>query len=69
VVDEAALLEALNFGKIAGAGIDVFPEEPPQNLELIRHEKISVTPHIGASTKEAQKRIGVEIISIIKDNF
>jgi len=69
VVDEAALLEALNSGKIAGAGIDVFPEEPPQNLELIRHEKISVTPHIGASTKEAQKRIGAEIVSIIKDNF
>ncbi len=69
VVDEAALLEALNSGKIAGAGIDVFPEEPPQNLELIRHEKISVTPHIGASTKEAQKRIGAEIVSIIKENF
>ncbi len=69
VVDETALLEALNSGKIAGAGIDVFPEEPPQNLELIRHEKISVTPHIGASTKEAQKRIGAEIISIIKENF
>ena len=69
VVDEAALLEALNSGKIAGAGIDVFPEEPPQNLDLIRHEKISVTPHIGASTKEAQKRIGAEIVSIIKENI
>ena len=69
VVNEAALLEALNSGKVAGAGIDVFPEEPPQNLELIRHEKVSVTPHIGASTKEAQKRIGVEIVSIIKENF
>ncbi len=69
VVDEVDLLEALNSGKVAGAGIDVFPEEPPQNLELIRHEKVSVTPHIGASTKEAQKRIGVEIISIIKENF
>jgi len=69
VVNEAALLEALNSGKVAGAGIDVFPKEPPQNLELIRHEKVSVTPHIGASTKEAQKKIGVEIISIIKENF
>ena len=69
VVDEKALLEALNSGKVAGAGIDVFPEEPPQNLELIRHEKVSVTPHIGASTKEAQKRIGVEIVSIIKEYF
>jgi D-3-phosphoglycerate dehydrogenase len=69
VVDEQALMEVLNSGKIAGAGIDVFPEEPPQNLELIRHEKVSVTPHIGAATKEAQKRIGVEIVSIIKENF
>jgi len=69
VVDEAALLEGLNSGKIAGAGLDVFSEEPPQNLELIRHEKVSVTPHIGASTKEAQKRIGAEIVSIIKEDI
>ncbi len=69
VVDKAALLEALNSGKIAGAGIDVFPEEPTKNLELVNQERVSVTPHIGASTKEAQKRIGQEIISIIKENF
>ena len=69
VVDEAALLEALNSGKIAGAGIDVFPEEPTKNLGLVNHERVSVTPHIGASTKEAQKRIGQEIVSIIKDNL
>jgi len=68
VVDEAALLEALNSGKIAGVGIDVFPEEPTKNLELVNHERVSVTPHIGASTKEAQKRIGAEIVSIIKEN-
>ena len=69
VVDEAALLEALNSGKIAGAGIDVFLEEPTKNMELVNHERVSVTPHIGASTKEAQKRIGQEIVSIIKDNL
>ena len=69
VVDEAALLEALNSGKLAGAGIDVYPEEPPQNLKLISHERVSVTPHIGAATKEAQKRIGQEIISIIKEDI
>ncbi len=46
-----------------------YPEEPPQNLELIRHKKVSVTPHIGASTKEAQKRIGQEIVSIIKEDI
>jgi D-3-phosphoglycerate dehydrogenase len=69
VVDESALLEALNSGKLAGAGIDVYPEEPPQNLELISHERVSVTPHIGAATREAQKRIGAEVVSIIKENF
>lgn len=69
VVDEAALLEALNSGKLAGAGIDVYPEEPPQNSELISHERVSLTPHIGAATKEAQKRIGQEIVSIIKEDI
>lgn len=69
VVDEEALLEVLNSGKLAGAGIDVYNEEPTKNFELVKHERISVTPHIGASTKEAQKRIGVEIVSIIKENF
>ena len=69
VVDEVALLEALKSGKLAGTGIDVFSEEPTKNLELINHERASVTPHIGASTKEAQKKIGVEIVSIIKENF
>lgn len=69
VIGEKALLEALNSGKLAGAGIDVYNEEPPKNLELVNHEKVSVTPHIGASTKEAQKRIGVEIVSIIKENL
>ena len=58
VVDEEALLEGLNSGKLAGAGIDVFEQEPSKNTELINHERISVTPHIGASTKEAQERIG-----------
>ena len=69
VVDEKALLDALNSGKVAGAGIDVYCEEPTCNLELVKHESVSATPHIGASTKEAQKRIGQEIITIIKENF
>jgi D-3-phosphoglycerate dehydrogenase len=69
VIDEDVLLNALNSGKLSGAGLDVFSEEPSKNLKLINHEKVSVTPHIGASTKEAQKRIGQEIISIIKENF
>jgi D-3-phosphoglycerate dehydrogenase len=69
VVDEAALLEALNKGKIAGAGIDVFEEEPTKNKDLINHPGVSATPHIGAATKEAQTRIGNEIVDIIKDFF
>jgi D-3-phosphoglycerate dehydrogenase len=69
VVSEKALLAALNSGKIAGAGIDVFEEEPSKNLELINHPNVSVTPHIGASTSEAQQRIGEETTSIIIEFF
>lgn len=69
VVDEAALLEALNNGEIAGAGIDVFEEEPTKNEKLINHAKVSVTPHIGAATEEAQTRIGEEVVSVIKEFF
>lgn len=69
VVSEAALLDALNSGKIAGAGIDVFEEEPSKNMDLINHPNVSVTPHIGASTSEAQMRIGEETVSIISEFF
>lgn len=69
VVCEQALLEALNSGKISGAALDVFEEEPAKNTELINHPRVSVTPHIGASTKEAQTRIGQEVVSIILDFF
>lgn len=65
VVDEAALIEALDSGKIAGAGVDVFEKEPTENMTLVNHPKVSVTPHIGASTKEAQKRIGAEVVELI----
>ncbi|MDD3095349.1 MAG: D-2-hydroxyacid dehydrogenase [Candidatus Neomarinimicrobiota bacterium] len=61
VVDENALLEALNSGKVAGAGLDVFVNEPTDNMALISHPNVSVTPHVGASTNEAQDRVGVEI--------
>lgn len=69
VVDEEALLEALNNGKLAGAGIDVFVEEPTKNEALVNHARVSVTPHIGAATVEAQTRIGEEIIQTILNFF
>lgn len=67
-VDEDALLEALNSGKVRAAGLDVYNEEPSKNPALYNHPMVSCTPHIGAATVEAQKRIGTEIVSII-DNF
>lgn len=69
VVEEAALLNALNNDVIAGAGLDVFEDEPTKNKELVNHPKVSVTPHIGASTAEAQTRIGEEVVSVIKEFF
>ena len=69
VVDEDALLEALDSGKVAGAGIDVFAQEPTANETLVNHPRVSVTPHIGASTREAQDRIGEEVVTTIKDFF
>ncbi len=58
LVDEAALLSAVEQGHLAGAALDVFEEEPPKDLRLLSHPKIFTTPHIGASTREAQARAG-----------
>jgi len=66
-VDEDALLEALNSGKVRAAGLDVFAEEPAKNHALYCHPMVSCTPHIGAATQEAQKRIGTEIVDIISN--
>jgi D-3-phosphoglycerate dehydrogenase len=60
-VDESALLEALNSGKLAGAGIDVFENEPSPREDLLQHPKVSLTPHTGASTLQAQRNIGLEL--------
>ncbi|KAI1122642.1 phosphoglycerate dehydrogenase [Nemania abortiva] len=65
VYNEAALLDALNSGTIAGAGLDVFTKEPPDPntpaWELLRHEKVVATPHLGASTVEAQENVAVDV--------
>lgn len=60
-VDEAALIEALDSGKLAHAALDVFENEPTPNGDLLAHSKISLSPHIGAATEEAQDRIGTEL--------
>jgi len=69
VVDELALIEALNNGKVAHAALDVFDNEPTPRQEILSHPKISLTPHIGAATEEAQERIGIELANSIIDNF
>ncbi len=62
VIDEAALIEALNEGRLAGAAIDVFEQEPPPaDHPFLRHERIIVTPHLGASTQEAQVNVAVDV--------
>lgn len=61
IIDETALLSALNSGKVAGAALDVFSVEPPQNNELARHPKVVATPHIGGQTVEAQIRAANDI--------
>ncbi len=65
VVDEKALLDALDSGHLAGAGLDVFETEPPQDMALLGHAKLSLTPHIGAQTAEAQARVGDEVVDIL----
>jgi D-3-phosphoglycerate dehydrogenase len=68
-VDETALLAALDSGKLAFAGLDVFDNEPTPRQDLLSHPKISLSPHIGASTNEAQERIGTELAQLIIDHF
>ena len=70
VVDELTLIESLDAGKLAFAALDVFESEPKPEIKILMHPKISLSPHIGAATNEAQDRIGVEladqIASILK---
>ncbi len=61
LVDEVALLEALEEGHLAGAALDTFADEPPRDLRLVQHPRVVVTPHLGASTQEAQEAIGVDV--------
>ncbi|KAL7865478.1 hypothetical protein SRHO_G00107250 [Serrasalmus rhombeus] len=67
IIDEAALLRALESGQCGGAGLDVFVEEPPRNWALVKHPNVISCPHLGASTKEAQARCGQDIALQIVD--
>lgn len=69
VMDEKALLSSLDSGKLAGAGLDVFENEPTPMNELLNHPKISLTPHTGAATAEAQSRVGTELADQIIEAF
>lgn len=65
VIDEVALLEALESGHLGGAALDVFAEEPPKDLRLVKHRKVVATPHLGAQTREAQERISKETAEMV----
>jgi D-3-phosphoglycerate dehydrogenase len=67
IVDEAALVKALDEGHLAGAAIDVFAKEPPEDWALARHEKVLATPHLGASTEEAQTNVAIDVAEQVVD--
>jgi D-3-phosphoglycerate dehydrogenase len=69
LIDAEALCNALDNGALAGAALDVYACEPADDQRLLQHSCVSLTPHIGGATKEAQKRIGAEIVEIIEAFF
>ncbi len=68
-VDEKALKNALDSGKVRAAAVDVFEKEPPDEFSLVDHPNVIATPHIGAAAKEGQKRAGMEVVSILKERL
>jgi len=68
IIDEDALLEALNDGRVGGAGLDVFEvEPPPAGHPLVNHERVICTPHLGASTEQAQQNVAVAVAEQVRD--
>jgi len=64
IVDEAAVLTALESGQLAGAALDVFGKEPPDPAPLFKHENLIASPHLGASTREAQEKVAIELAEV-----
>ncbi|HVP90941.1 MAG TPA: hydroxyacid dehydrogenase [Terriglobales bacterium] len=69
VVDEKALLGALNSGKVRAAALDVYDKEPPDDFSLIDHPNVTPIPHLGASAVEGQRRAGLEVVRILKEKL
>jgi len=67
LIDDEALLEALDSGRVAGAALDVHTQEPPVDWRLAKHPKVVATPHVGAATAEAQERVGTDIAVQVRD--
>lgn len=69
IINEADLLDALNSGKVSTAALDVYSSEPPTDFELVKHPNVIATPHLGASTKEAQDKVADMILAQMLDYF
>ena len=67
IIDEAALLRNLESGQVAGAALDVFEEEPPTGSQLLAHDRVICTPHLGASTVEAQESVALQVAGQVGD--
>ena len=66
-MDEDALITAIENGKVAGCFMDVLKKEPIENETLMQNDKIYLSPHLGGATDEAQQKIGMEIVDIVKE--
>ncbi|MFY8189599.1 MAG: NAD(P)-dependent oxidoreductase, partial [Bacteroidia bacterium] len=69
VISESDLLAALESGQVSFAGLDVFEKEPPVNMAILQHPHVSLSPHVGGSTKEAQNRISLELAEKVIEFF
>ena len=67
IIDEAALIKARESGKVAGAALDVYENEPPKDSKLLKLDKVVLTPHLGASTEEAQVNVAIDIANTVRD--